>query len=479
MKFTLRDTRFGSFLQQTFARLFPGLQTMQQSSWYNLSSRETKWLAHGNLWALYTGIPHLTSVINTRAELFSQGRVRLRKIEDGSEVFKHKVLTLLNKPNPLQTKSEFMTMFLTFKDIYSNVPILMNGVMSSQPIPGQLWNLPPACFKVKTTGQIFKQVQISDIISGYELEIGGTTQSFTPEEIIFINDNLGQDYLISESKLISLIKPLSNIDASLRTANIVINEGGPSGIISAGGKDASGGIIPLGAPEQNRIEGAFKNKYGHRYDQIQTVVSTATLTYTPIGSPLTDMLLSEEIEQDFGIIIAAYFLDRDLFPGTQGATFENKKQARIGVIQNTIQSEADDFANRLNVQFKLFEEGLELFITYDHLPIMQQDEQARQTADKIKAEKLSILLKDGIIDRDYYAIVMGVELGKEGANKSVDNLGKIPLAIQQLALARERANTAGDIQLSDAIREAMDTLTRNLVESVLNTPTNGNNQGNA
>lgn len=39
-----------------------------------------------------------------------------------------------------------------------------------------------------------------------------------------------------------------------------------------------------------------------------------------------------------------------------------------------------------------------------------------------------------------------------------DSLGKIPLALQQLALARERAKSANDIQLVNDIGKKMDEL---------------------
>lgn len=42
-----------------------------------------------------------------------------------------------------------------------------------------------------------------------------------------------------------------------------------------------------------------------------------------------------------------------------------------------------------------------------------------------------------------------------GVNEDVDILGKFPLALQQLALARERANTAGDKVLSAKIAQKM------------------------
>lgn len=490
MKFTLRDSAVGRFFTSAFNHLFPEFASMQRSFFLNTSTRVAKWIAHGNLWKLYTGIPHLNTVINTRAELFSQGKIRIRDIKTKEEKFTHKALTLLSKPNPIQSGPEYLTMYLVFKDIYGNVPILKNGVMKSQPIPGQLWNLPPEAFKIKTTGKLWRQVNLSDIIEGYELQDGGETLQFKPEEIILKNDNLGGEYLFSESKLLALIKPLSNIDASLRTANILINDHGAYGIISNGGKDSMGGSIPFSEGEKELIEERMGRRYGNKPGQKQNIVTNATITYTPIGSPLSEMLLDKEIEQNFGIIIGAYFLDRDIFPNTQGATFENKKQARISVIQNTIQSEADDLMMTLNSEFRLIEEGLELYMTFDHLPIMQEDESKRAEVINKIVDSLSKGVTSGFLSsaqaQDLLKklcpkIKIEDKLGKPDdkwylyaeQNKSqsaLDSLGKIPLALQQLALARERANTANDAALSEQLRQAMDQLTIELVNTIVNPP---------
>lgn len=45
-----------------------------------------------------------------------------------------------------------------------------------------------------------------------------------------------------------------------------------------------------------------------------------------------------------------------------------------------------------------------------------------------------------------------------------DNLGKIPLALQQLALARERELSNNNNQLAGEISEAMTDLTKRLIE---------------
>jgi len=117
-------------------------------------------------------------------------------------------------------------------------------------------------------------------------------------------------------------------------------------------------------------------------------------------------------------------------------------------------------------QFKITERGERLVADYSWLPVMQEDKVKEQATEKTKAEMLSILVDKGIISREAFAEMMGVELSGSPQSGS-DSLGKIPLALQQLALARERANTVGDTALSVSIGEAMDVLTAQMVNTVI------------
>jgi len=420
MKFTLLDGSISSYFGGIVHSIFPWTRGEGRTrQWLSMNGQVPKWISTENLWKVYTDIPHLQNVINTRADLLSQGKIKLIRIKDKVEIEQHEVLTLLSKPNPLQTQAEFLTMYLTFKDIWANVLILKNKGLPSMKIPNQLWNLPPALMRIDTTGKIFRQTTINEIIKGYILTINGVEVTYLPDEVIFKNDNLGSEYIMSESKLVGLVKPLSNIHAALRTANVLIGDHGAYGIISSNNKDISGGI-PLGKDEKKRIEQDVSNDYGNKPGQKQMIVTDANLTYTPIGSSINEMNLQPEIEQAFGIILDAYKVDRDIFASTKGATFENKKNGLKATIQNTIQQEGDDLMQTFNIEFGLIEQGLKLTMCYDHLPVMQEDEQKRADTIAKKVDSISKMIFAGVLSP-----AQGQDLLKKITTMQIDDsLGK-------------------------------------------------------
>lgn len=390
------------------------------SSQYMIGTKAAIWIDRLNLWLVYSEIPHINNVINKRAELLSIGKLRLRKKavngEAEVEIFKHDALTLLRRPNPLQAYSEFITQYLVYKDIYGNAIFYKNKKIFGK-IPATLWNLPPWTIKINPTGKIFDQITIEGIIQSYTMTLAGVIRDFTPDEIIVKNDNVDSEYLKSQSKFVALVKPISNIAGAMQTANIMIHDGGSKGILSNASKDGAGGI-PIGETERKRIEEDYLNRYGIRDGQSRTIITNAGLVYQPMSFPMKDMMLTEEIEQDFGIICDAYSVDRDVFASTKGATNENKLIGIKSTIQNSIQPEADDFCETFNEVFGLNDLGLELYITFDHLPVMQEDALNTSKGYLAKVQALDIMKKSGIISPKQYATEAEVKFDGTGISET-------------------------------------------------------------
>ena len=443
----------------------------------------------GRLWDVYSGIPHLALVINKCGELLSMGKVRLFEADEKKEILKHSVLDLFASPNPLQSKAEFFTQYVVFKYLYGiNFFYKLQGIPGLMDVPDGLWNLPPSAMKIIPTGKMFDQHELKGIIKQYEMRYQGRDVVYETNQILCKSDNLSTNYLEGNSKIKSLVKPLSNIDAALQTSNVLMVDHGAYGILSNQGNKDAAGILPLGDDERKAIEDRLNQKYGNRDMQNRVIVTNASMSFTPMTFSMKDMMLMEEIEQDFGIICGAFGVDRDVFPSIKGATNENKRAGMIATIQDAVMPEADDLMEDFTKEFKLDKQGLKLKMTFDHLPIMRdvklkeqeginkQKEGARTGSEAIV--NLNAAVSGGEMDRTSAINVLIHEFKYEKpvaesmvtqliAGANIDSLGKIPLALQQLALARERANTAGDVKLSEALASAMDKLTEQLVATVL------------
>jgi len=205
--------------------------------------------------------------------------------------------------------------------------------------------------------------------------------------VMLVTTQSGQNYIIGESKLLSLRTVISNIDSALKTRNCIINDRGALGILANNSKDQDGGL-PLDEKERKRIEQEYRNSYGISDDQKKILITNSALTWQPMSFPTKDLLLFEEIEDDFAAICGMYGMSRDIFPSVKGATFENTKEAIKQTYQNTIQPQADQLMRIISNQFNLKEQGLTLEAEYDWLPVMKDDELKEAQAEQAEYQAI-------------------------------------------------------------------------------------------
>lgn len=385
-----------------------------------------------DLMCVYLSIPHLRLVIDQKAKMFANMEIKLVD-KDGKEKDQHPVLTLLKNPNPLQTQEQFLAQYSIYKDIYANAFIYKLKAFKDS-LPKVLWNLPGGDMKVIPTGKMFQQMKIEDIVKHYEFTVdnGLEPTKFKTDEIIHISTGVSENYFIGKSAILTLNKALSNIDGAYKTRNILIHEKGAIGILSSETKD-SDGAIPFGPGERQRIEREYHQKYGLGDDKMRIIMSGAALKWSPMSFPTKDLMLFEEVEDDFAAILGEYGMSRDLFPSTKGATFENQSLAIRATYQNTEQPEADLLMRKLTKEFRLEEQGLELQASYEHVPAMQEDKEKAAREQKTKVEGLILALDKGIITKEQMAAQLGIDYqSKDEAQAKEDRIFEAQMRLREL-----------------------------------------------
>ncbi len=420
----------------------------------------------------YMDCPHLRAVIDKKAEMFASGEWKCVSIEDEDTEFKDDPgLVLLNKPNPFQSREDFLFQASFYKSLFSNNFIYK--VQGSQLVlPKVLWHLPSDEMSIKFKNMLtfFDQSEFKDIVDKFILcaETSNEKQ-YDPKYVIYKAENFSFKEGKGISKIQSLKLPVNNLVASLKTRNIMTVNFGVKGFLSSEGKDVIG---PLNLKQSSRelIEKEFEKDSDLYSDRPKIKIVNVPTKFNQMSAPAREMMLLEGEEADFKTICAALGMKKDLFPFVTGATFENQIQAEVSTYQSTIMQDADSFAGVMTEALKPAA-GRKYILSYDWLPIMKEDEKKEAETQLVETNRLSKLYADNIISAEAYAEMADVDMTgtgevPKGLTLPSDNLGKIPLAIQQLALARERANTAGDVAMSEQLGTAIDTLTATLMASV-------------
>lgn len=371
----------------------------------------------GNLMQLANNVPHLNMIIGRGAEMYSgmeikqyQGKGKSRKEIDNSEA-----LEFLRQPNALQRQSSWLFDFYVQNAIYKTTFCYKNKPSNLSAIPSALWWLPGEAMKINLTGKMFDQVSIEGIIESYELL--GYDKKYFPNEVIHIIDGVSQNKITATPTIVAQQLNLSNIVAILKSYNIITTEKGMIGFIGGDAKDSTGMGIQMTEKERTQFENAYQRQYGLDSKNGHVMITQAPLKWVPMTFPVKDLMLFEGAEDAFAGLCGAFGHDRDIYPSVKGATFENKKQGLINTYQNAMMPLGKKMLEPISDIFQLHKKGQYLEPSWEHLPVMQEDEGEKASALSNNVTAYSKMLADGVISHEQYAELAGVKM--DGAGVSV------------------------------------------------------------
>jgi hypothetical protein len=272
--------------------------------------------------------------------------------------------------------------------------------------------------------------------------------------MIYITTADGMNILKPISRIDSLKYPLSNIKASYHKRNVLLENIGAIGILSAQKSDM-GGAIPMTPEEKTAIQ---KDWYNRSKDEL--LITESQVNWTPMSYPTKDLMLFEELNADKMAIIDAYGMNVNLFSNEKGSTFSNVKDSVRMVYTDTIIPETQQMYDTIAHQLGLKDQGYSIKADFSHLPVLQDDEQTKAAADKTKAETYNILLRDGVITQEQYAMDFGIELQQA----SQQDAKAAALAQAQTELKGTVGGLSGIIELNTAVTNGLD---RNTAVNVL------------
>lgn len=362
---------------------------------YLFGQKGAVWIDTANPRALYDQIPQLKTVVDRKSAMFSNMELSLVDKETGEKIEDDSLQRLLMNPNKFQSQNEWLKQYKQQEQIYGNQFMYKNEA-SLMDYPASLINITPACVQPYLTGKFFDQMNVEDVVRYYEYrEQNQTVKRFEPSQIMWSRLTDLDSMLVGCSPVHALKFPLSNIHHAYSYRNVIMSEKGAIGILSNETKDQMGSI-PLKAEEKKKIESEYLNQYGVGADQRRVILTEAALKWQPMSYPTKDLMLFEEVDADMITIVDAFGLNINIF-SNKNATFENVKQSLIGAYENTLQPEADLFAQKLG-EFIGIPEGTMLEASYNHLKILQEDQQKEAQTLSAKVNSLNQLVSGGILN---------------------------------------------------------------------------------
>lgn len=307
---------------------------------------------------------------------------------------------LMDRPNPLQTRSQFRKQLYSFTKINGWCYVYPEYAIGFKDRPSALWIIPPYLIEVEITGVngTFPMKDPSKFRKLYFTYNGIRQELIESELIMFTDDSTEIDYqtLLPISRLISLQKPISNIIAGLDARNNLIVRRGALGFISSDGQDAMGSKLPMQPQQRREIANEFHKSYGMTGERSMVAVVSAAVKWQQTAISTRDLMLFEEHESST-VDIADRFGYPAYLLGVKDGTFTNTLEAEKSLYQNTIIPDSVAIDESLNEGLKTLENNIEIKNDYSHIESLQQSEQERSTARKSMNEACKIEWDNGLI----------------------------------------------------------------------------------
>jgi hypothetical protein len=392
--FGLRFNQNGRYSDE-FSGYFP----TQSQIW---GKKEAVWVDVNDAWKLYAEIPELRAVIDKRASMMSSN-VPVLLDSNGDRVESHWLLDLIDKPNAMQSWADVVYSLSVQDGLYNNAfayaPVRTLGIRNLM-VP-----LPADKVKIHTSGKKLKQMDAEDLVDKFEFQYDNDeTEIIMWNDMVYLVTDDGMNIIKPMSRIETLKFPLSNLKAQYKKRNVLLENIGAIGILSAQQSDMAG-AIPMTPEEKRKIRDDW-----YRRSKDELIITEAKVDWKPMSYPTKDLMLFEELTADKLALFDAYGLNSNIFSSVDGATFSNVRDSIRMIYTDTIIPETQSMYDSIMRQFGLHEQGYYLEADFSHLPVMQDDEVASQQVVKTKVEAYSIMLRDGVISKQQYADEFGITL---------------------------------------------------------------------
>ena len=367
-------------------------ETNHRPVWESLGSDSATYLDMSDLMEIYHTIPHVKCAVNALASMTSNGNYKV--VKDGEIVENHPLVKLLDNPNFLQHKKQFIFNYTVNKHVYGNAYIFKNNLAFSV---GSMFVLPTEDVRIEFNGKLYEQNSISGIIERITIN----QKDYETDDLIFLKEN-DDRLVLGESKLLTLKQQISNIKHAYDARNVNITQRGATGILSLGNNVSKDGVMmnPMTPKEKKQAEENITKNYGLTSGKKRTIVTTLNASFVPMSFPTKDLQLFEEIEDDTRVILDTFGLNDNLFSKIKGSTFNNVEATLKRVYQDTIIPNSMIDSAQIGKQSGMLQDGETLIMDFTHLPFMSDDMKKKAEIHKLELEAIEKALTLNLITQE-------------------------------------------------------------------------------
>lgn len=356
--------------------------------------------------------PPLAAIISKKASAFANGKFEVLNRETQNYTRgKYKEWDyLLNKPNPMQNRIQFLKQLYAYNQIYGYcyaIPIYPVGFKDR---PSSIWLLPNWCLHVelKDKTRIPFTYTGQDSVRKIVFTWGGTDTELREEDLILFTDTtttIDHCTWLPKSRLCALQDPIDMVRSTEEAGLTVIQKRGPLGLISDDSKDPLGNVA-MSAEDKAAVQQGLQG-YGLTRQQSQYIMTSQNLKWVPIGSSIADLQLSPMKLEAIRELCDGLDFPFPLMAFSDQSTYNNIKTADRILYQNAIIPDSLNLVEQLNQGLKTPDQNIEFIISYEHVPALQDSEKEKGDGRKAMGDAALNEYKNNLITKNRVLEIMG------------------------------------------------------------------------
>jgi HK97 family phage portal protein len=323
-------------------------------------------------------------------------------IKTGDQIVEqHPIIDLLNRPNPLQSYSEFFNSLFGYVLLSGNAYILKVG--SEQGSPKELHQLRPDRINIKGSGNAIPEK--------YEYVINGRIQQ---------TYQVDQENGFSEVKHVKLWNPLDDyyglspmsaaaveVDqfnmSSKHNVNLLQNGARPSGAVIFKPQDDAGFAVNLSESQRQQLLTDLNNRFSGAGNAGRPMLLEGDFDWKEMGLSPKDMDFLNLKNMAATDIALCFGVPSQLVGLPDSQTYSNVAEARLALYEETIIPHLRKIASDLNEWLvPMFDDRLTLEFDIDSIPALSERRR------KIY-ENVTSAVREGIMTRNEAREVIGLE----------------------------------------------------------------------
>ena len=395
-----------------------GDETTVNSSDYSVRGRQlmreivaTPFVANANFVTLFNTVPEVYWPVNYIASRAAGAKYLLKKFEDDSVVWNNESINnILVKPNAFETWYRTLWKHFAYKLVTGNsfIKAAMSdtfaGAKTLYKWCDRYVTLEEPCVTIEykqPMGDIYGVSDIEDVVRCYYHQYGQFSRREIDPRCVFhdVDDTFGfynTDPLRAKSRLMSVLKAISNLIAVYEARNVIYVKRGGLGWLVGEMSDEMGSRA-LTSTEKKQILDEADKMYGFGEDKYPYGISDVKLSFVRTNLSIQELQPFDETLADAIIIAGIYGIPPVLIPRKDQSTYSNQANAEKAVYSSVIMPLVQRFCQEFTQFLGLDQDGLYLDADFSDVDCLQTGKKEEQEVHRSITDRCRIEFESGLI----------------------------------------------------------------------------------